>query len=212
MKNLLKHLLRENIFSEEYDAGTKKLYGYHVTGSHPETLKSIKTNGFRIGPGQMEGRGFYAFYLLERACGYSSKEYVTNRIIKFEISDLSKVLILDMEVAKEVLGNDYHIANQLDKMFGLDYCYEDCKKIYYDSFPTKEDYVKELYRIEEMQTRDIGPEFSTMHTLVFENSVNVINYGSYGLQYRINDVEIAKPIGYYDLERTTKNIIKYTDL
>jgi hypothetical protein len=212
MKNLIKQLLRETLFSEEYDATTKKLYGYHVTGSHPETLKSIIANGFRIGPGQMEGRGFYAFYLLERASGYSSKEYITNRIIKFEITDLSKILILDMDVAKEILGDKYHIANQLDKMFGLDYCYEDTRKITHDYFPTKEDYIKELYKIENMESRGIGPEFFTMHSLDFESSVNVINYGVYGLQFRINDVEIAKPIGYYDLEPTTKNILKYTDL
>jgi hypothetical protein len=211
MKNIIKQLLRENLFSEEYDSSNKTLYGYHVTGNNPKSLESIKANGFYVGLGKMEGQGVYGFYNLDRACGYSSKEGGTNRIIKFQITDLNRILILDMDIAKEMLGDDYHIANQLDKIFGLDYCFEDAKKVARDFFKTKEIYIEQLNKMENMESRWIGVELFTCHTLVFEGLVNVINYGSYGLQYRINDVEIAKPIGYYDLERFTKNILKYEE-
>jgi len=206
-KHIIKPLLSKYL-NEEYNTDNKKLYGYHVTGNNPKILEKIKDNGFYIGPGNMEGQGFYSFYNLDRACGYSSKEGVTNRIIKFEVIDISKILILDMDIAKEILGNNYHIVNQLDKMFGLDYCYSDYKKTG-GYLPTKEDYINELYKIEDIESRYVGAEFFTMHSLVFESSVNVLNYGAYGIQFRINDVEIAKPIGYYDLEPFTKNIIKY---
>jgi hypothetical protein len=203
MKVLIKKLLRENLLGEEYDG--HNLYGYHVTLNNPKTIESIKLNGFKIGGGDMEGRGFYSFYNLERACGYSSKQGSTNRIIKFKIVDINNILILEMNIAKEILGVEYHIVNQLEKIYGLDYCYNNS---IYTSL-TKEQYIDELNKIENMDARDIGPEFFTMHTKDFESKINVINYGSYGMQFRINDVNIVKPIGVYELEQFTDNIINY---
>lgn len=210
LTKIYKDLIKENLLGEEYSNGI--LYGYHVTTNNDETLDAIKNNGFSIGSGDMEGRGFYAFYDLDRAAGYSSKDGATNRIIKFKISDMSKILILDIDLAKEILGSEnYHIHMQLDKIFTIEKCYSDCKKVTTDLYPTIDDYINRLLEIEKTYYATVGAEFFTMHTLDFESSVNVINYGQYGLQYRINDIEIAKPIGYYDLKPFEKSIINYTE-
>lgn len=205
-------LFIKKLLKEEFNKMSNELYGYHVTGNNPETLEKIKMNGFKIGNGQMEGEGFYGFYYLERAAGYSSKQGSTNRIIKFKIINPSKILFLDMNVAKELLGNEYHIANQLEKCIdgGLDFCYSDHKSVFGDSvFSTKEEYIKNLYEIEKGYYAKIGQEFYELQSQDFENSANVMNYSTYGEQYRINDISLIKPIGYYELEPFSKNVINY---
>lgn len=211
--NIIKEEIK-NIYkiNEEYDSNNK-LYGYHVTIEN--SIEKIKNNGFLIGSGAMEGRGFYGFYDFERAAGYSSKEARTNYIIKFEITDINKLLILDMNIAKEIFNKyNYHIVNQFNRIFpnGVEYAYYDHIKVFkHTSFNTQYEYIKELYRIETKDNRAIGPELFTLQSKNFEDNINVINYGTYGLQYRLNDTNLAKPIGFYEMEPTTKNILNYTE-
>jgi hypothetical protein len=208
MKNYIKQLLRSGLIYEDYNLSSRTLYGYHVTTE--SAVDKIKNNGFLVGSGRMEGRGVYSFYDLDRASGYSSKEMKTNFIIKFKITDISKILILDMDIAKEVLGNLYHIHNQLENYFkdkgGLEFTYNDSKSIV--SWVDKNEYLSFLSKIELMDSRDSGPEFFTHHTSKLEDYINVINYGNYGLQYRINEPSIMKPIEYYELQPFTKKIIR----
>jgi hypothetical protein len=207
IKNIVSRILRE-----EYDNTSNKLYGYHVTLNNPETIETIKQNGFKVGKGNMEGQGFYAFYDLDRACGYSSKEHRTNYIVKFEITNISKLLILNMSIAYQLYGylNEHHIADQLERCLprGLISAYMDYKN--YQPSKTLQDYRKTLEELESHDPKEIGLEFFEMHTGDLSNYVNVVSYGTYGLQYRINDTSIAKPVGLYELEPITRNIINYT--
>jgi hypothetical protein len=198
------------ILREEYDNSINKLYGYHVTLNNPETIETIKQNGFKVGRGRMEGRGFYSLYKLDRACGYSSKEGSTNKIVKFEITDLSNLLILHMDLAKEILGGEYHLVNQLDKMYGLNNMYNDHLSVF-SSGLSKEEYITKLNSFETIfNYRELPYELFSFQSMDFEDNCNVLSYGQYGIQYRINDMSITKPIGIYTLNKFTAEIIDYT--
>ena len=201
----------QDILNEEYNQDNKSLYGYHVTLNNPQTINSIRNNGFTIGGGDMEGKGFYSFYDLNRACGYSSKEYRTNTVIKFEITDINKLLILDMDIAKEVFGEQYHIVNQFERCFpnGIDDTYNDYLSVYGPT-RTKEEYIQELYKLEEAGYQSIGFEIFTLHSMNFQDNINVLSYGQYGMQFRLNDTSITKPVGVYELEPFTTNITNFT--
>ena len=205
IKNIVSKILRE-----EYDNTSNKLYGYHVTLNNPETIETIKQNGFKVGRGRMEGKGFYSFYKLDRACGYSSKEGSTNKIVKFEITDLNNLLILHMDLAKEILGEGYHLINQLDKIYGLDNMYNDHLSVFTSGL-SKEQYIDKLNSFEtNFDYMELPYELFSFHSMDFEDNCNVLSYGQYGIQYRINNISVTKPIGMYTLNKFTPEIVDYT--
>ena len=138
MKDLYSELIRE-VLRESYEEG--KVYGYHVT--YEGALDSIFKNGFNVGQRSMQGKGFYSFYDLKTAIGYGLKDAsVGTFIVKFEITDTQKLLYLNMKIAKEILGSQYTLKDQLNKLYkddgGFYFFYKRKLSYGYDKKPIEE--------------------------------------------------------------------------
>jgi hypothetical protein len=199
MKGFIKQLLRENLLSEEFNNGI--LYGHHVTSIN--NWEDIKTNGLVVGSRAMQGKGLYAFYDYDHAVRYAMKGEVTNPIIiKFEITNPRRFIILNMDIAKEIFGaEEYHLENQIEQYFygGFDTFYEEVSKA--NPNMSIDDLKKVLIEIETNNTE------MKQKTFVFElipstlnDELNIIWNGNYGLEYRINRINLIKVLGYQNLK------------
>jgi hypothetical protein len=194
MKDIIKKLLRENIFTEEFVGG--ELYGYHVTSV--KNLESIKQNGLTIGHRQMQGKGLYGFYSYEHALRYAKKGEIKDPIIvKFYVTVPSRFLYLNMEIAKHVLGNDYRLMNQIEKYFygGFDEFYSEVLKA--NPNMSKEELVKTINKIENDNT-EMKQRTFVFHLIpsVVNDKLNIVWDGNYGLEFRINNPRLIKVVGY----------------
>lgn len=187
--------------TEEYDQGDNQLYGYHVTSK--EKLQSIFDNGLRVGDRSMQGRGFYAFYDFNHALQYLMKGEVRNPVmVKFLVTCKECLLFLNMNIAKQVLGDKYHLKNQLQEYFkfrgGLEFVLEDARRVY-DRNLTMGGLVAILDDIEvnnsEGNQRKLVFNLISNHT---NDRLNLVWNGNYGLEYRVNYVNMLEPIGYFD--------------
>lgn len=181
------------------------LYGYHVTSR--TKLEMIK-NGFTAGHRQMQGKGFYAFYDYSHAQRYANKGEVNDPVIvKFLIDCKRCLLYLNMDIAKAVLGQGYHLSQQVDEYFkyfgdtrsGLDFILKQANMVYRRDF-TMDDLIEKLNYIEENNSE------GNQRTFVFEmissdvnNVLNICWNGNYGLEYRINRMSLAIPLGYMEV-------------
>ena len=198
MKNYIKQLLRENLLNEEYDNGI--LYGYHVTSF--KNWESIKKDGLVVGTRAMQGKGLYGFYDYNHAIRYGMKGEISEPIIiKFEITQPSRFIILNMDIAKQVFGpNEYHLYNQIEQYFygGFETFYEEVKK----ANPTMsiESLIAKLNEIENDNT-EMKQRTFVFHLIPsnLNDRLNIIWDGNYGLEYRINRVDLAKVVGYKKL-------------
>ena len=190
--------LYEQVLAEEYENGA--LYGYHVTSM--DKLDFIKTQGFKVGPRQMKGKGVYSFYDFKRAVGYASKEISDDIIIKFLITNRYPLIILNTEIAKEVLGSEYHLRNQVNRHYwdgvkGLSGFLKLAKMVYKRDI-TLDELIEELNYIEENNSEMNQRIFwSDMIPSEVNDKLNILLNNVYGIEYRINRVDIMKPIGYY---------------
>ena len=190
--------LYEEVLREEYDNGI--LYGYHVTSMG--FLDSIKRYGFKVGSGQMQGKGVYSFYDFKHAKGYASKEISHDIIVKFVITNPSPIIILNTEIAKEVLGSEYHLRDQVnryswDGVKGLNGFLKLAKMVYKKDI-TLDELIEELNYIEENNSESNQRIFwSYMIPSRVNGKLNILLNNNYGIEYRINRVNIMTPIGYY---------------
>lgn len=198
MKNYIKQLLRESLINEEYSNGM--LYGYHVTSL--KNWENIKNNGLVVGGRAMQGKGLYGFYDYNHAIRYGMKGEISEPIIiKFEITNPSRFIILNMGIAKEVFGPDeYHLYNQIEQYFygGFETFYEEVKKA--NPSMSIDELKNILNQIEtdnaEMKQRTFV--FSLIPSTL-NDKLNIIWDGNYGLEFRINRVDLAKVVGYKTL-------------
>ncbi len=194
MKNLIKKLLHESLLQEELLGGS--LYGYHVTGK--KNLESIKQNGLSVGHRAMQGAGLYAFYSYDHAMRYAGKGEITDPIIiKFYVTSPNRFLYLNMGIAKEVLGADYHLMTQIENYFygGFDEFYQEVLKA--NPSITREEVIEKIQDIEtnnsEMKQRTLL--FSLIPSTL-NDKLNIVWDGNYGLEFRINNPRYIKVVGY----------------
>lgn len=196
--------LSQGQISEELGSDNN-LYGYHVTSR--TKLDSIK-NGFNAGHRQMQGKGFYAFYDYSHAQRYAMKGEVSDPVlVKFLIDCKRCLLYLNIDIAKAVLGQGYHLTQQVDDYFkyygdttsGLDFILKQANMVYRRNF-TMDDLIEKLDYIENNNSE------GNQRTFVFEmissevnNTLNICWNGNYGLEYRINRTSLAIPLGYMEL-------------
>ena len=202
-------IIKEEVykFNEEYNQGDKQLYGYHVTSK--ENLESILSNGFKVGTRQMQGRGFYAFYDYNHAVRYLMKGEVQNPVmVKFVVTCKNCLLYLNMDIAKQVLGEYYHLKDQLEQQFkyrgGLEFLLKEVQTVY-DKNMTMEDLIQKLNYIEE--NNDESNQRFFVFNMISTNTndrLDLVWNGNYGLEYRVNYVKILYPIGYYDFTTTDR--------
>lgn len=194
MKDIIKKLLREGLFTEEFVGG--ELYGYHVTSI--TNLDNIKSQGLKIGARSMQGKGLYAFYDYSHALRYARKGEIQDPIIiKFYVTNPNRFLYLNMDIAKQVLGDDYPLMNQIENYFygGFDAFYEEVLKA--NPSMSVDKLKAELDVIEKNNTE------SNQRTFVFSlipaylnDRLNIVWNGNYGLEFRINNTNYVKVIGY----------------
>jgi hypothetical protein len=210
MRSYIKKLLREGLIGEEYSDGV--LYGYHVTSL--SNWGSIKSGGLNVGHRSMQGKGLYAFYDYNHAVRYGEKgEIVDPIIIKFEISHPKRFLILNMDIAKKIYGDKYHLIDQINSYFygGLDRFYNDYVKL-----------VNHNMSIDDLKGKleDIVVNNSEMkqRTFVFNlipsslnDELNLIWDGNYGLEFRINNLNYIKILGYKNLDGNSEVTLSIKD-
>lgn len=205
MKKYIKQLLREGLVSEEYDG--HNLYGYHVTTK--SNLESVKVNGLKIGSRAMQGDGLYAFYDYSHAVRYAMKD--NNKdviIIRFSVLKPTRFLYLNMEIAKAVLGSEYHLMDQLENYW-------------YGGFNTFFDYVKQANpNMTEEELREIVHEIETTNTEMKQrtftfsllpsnvnDNLNIVWDGNYGLEYRINRLDYIDVDGYFVYDNEKRDFV-----
>lgn len=89
---------------------------YHRTKKPLEEIESNFTKGFKIGKGDMYGKGIYTNYELEDCFSEYSLEHYGEYIIKCKVS-LHGFLILDYDIANQVYGKDgYRLTDQFRRL------------------------------------------------------------------------------------------------
>jgi hypothetical protein len=194
MKYYIKKLLRESLMVEEYDDSS--LYGYHVTSK--DNIVSIRKNGLNIGHRAMQGRGLYGFYSYDHAVRYAGKGEVKDPVIvKFYVKAPNRFLYLNMEIAKEVLGDEYHLMTQIENYFygGFDEFYGEVLKV--KPGISREEVISKIEEIElnntEMKQRTF---LFSLIPKIFSDKLNIVWNGNYGLEFRINNTGLIKVVGY----------------
>lgn len=194
MENNIKTLLKKALLNEEYTEG--KLYGYHVTSI--TNLESIKQNGLNVGQRSMQGKGLYGFYDYDHALRYASKGEVNKPIIiKFYITSPNKFLYLNMDIAKDVLGDNHDLMAQINNYFygGFDEFFNQVKAT--NPNMTEDKLKNILQNIQDDNTEGNQRKF-LFHLIPDElnNKLNVVWNGNYGLEFRINNTRYVKVVGY----------------
>jgi hypothetical protein len=193
-KIIIQKLLREGLLKEY---STKPLYGYHCTPC--ENVDTIMKNGFKIGSRHMQGEGVYAFYNLDNeTIGYGTRHGGMDGfcIIKFVLTNSNRIFILNKEVAKEILGDDYDIVSQVIRIYGS-----------MEAFIEKCVMLRPEFRTEEYVVNKLKSDFENKNPMGFTNigssdiiKSGMIYDGEYGLQYLIRRPQIMRPIGWYEYE------------
>ena len=196
MIHIIKQIIKEQLKEEFID---NSLIGYHVTSV--QNLDSIKKQGFKIGQRKMQGKGFYAFYDYNHAKGYATKDIGFNgevAIVKFVVKNPNRILYLNMDIAKQFLGNNYSLLNQIEEYFngGFEEFYNNCLTPQYEKLSVEQ--IKDkLNQITENNTEGIQKTFLfDMVSMEISDNLNIVWDGNYGLEFRINNTNNLKPIGY----------------
>jgi hypothetical protein len=206
MIKLLDILKEVQSLNEEYTDG--QLIGYHITNK--SVVDNIAKDGFRVGERKMQGKGFYAFYDRKHAIGYAMKDAGDSGtvIVSFYVKNPEyNVLYLNMDIAKDVLGDEYHLKDQIANYFeykgGLTYFLEQVRL----GTGNKEHSMDEL--LEKLDDIESNNSEGNQRTLIFQmipadlnNSLNIVWNGNYGLEFRFNNVDKLVPFKYEELIKT----------
>lgn len=179
------------------------LYGHHVTTR--ANLESIRDDGFKIGHRSMQGKGIYAFYDLNHAIRYGRKGEIPDPIIiKFKITSPRTLIYLNMDIAKKVLGSEYSLKDQINRKIwdtgeGLEGFIKGVRLAYKRDI-TMDELIEKLDYIEthndEMTQRNF---WAMMIPSTWNDKLNIILDGYYGIEFRINHPKLMYVVGYYDL-------------
>ena len=190
--------------NESYDGGM--LIGYHVTNK--SVIDDIARDGFRVGDRRMQGRGFYAFYDRKHAIRYATKDAgdVGTVIVNFYVKNPEyKILYLNMDIARGVLGDGYHLKDQIQNYFerdgGLEYFLEQVRLGYNPDY-TMDELLMKLDDIEKNNSE--GNQRTLILSMIpmqLNDKLNIVWDGNYGLEYRINDLYRLVPFKYEELVR-----------
>ena len=210
LTKIYKDLLKESLLGEEYSNGI--LYGYHVTSL--KNWESIKQSGLNIGHRQMQGKGLYAFYDYDQAIRYGMKGEVSEPIIvKFEITSPERFLILNMDIAKAILGNEYHLINQIENYFygGLEAFYNEYVKLANPNMTLEQ--LKEKLTEIEVKNDEMKQRTFVFHLIPsnLNDRLNIIWNGNYGLEFRINNLKYVKVLGYKSIFNDSEETIMILD-
>ena len=189
-----------NIIKEEYDNMVLSLY--HVTVE--DNLDSIVKNGLRVGDRKMQGKGLYSFYDYNHSVRYAMKGSPYDIIIVkfiYPISDID--IILNKSIADKVYGvNDSSLVNQVnrvewDGIRGMEGFIRGVKMAYKRNI-TEQEVIDILDDIDN-DNSEINQRlfWGEMIPYDWNNKLNIILNGNYGIECRINDVDSAKVVGYY---------------
>lgn len=213
MEKNIKLLLKKALLNEEYAEG--RLYGYHVTSM--SNLESIKQNGLNVGQRSMQGKGLYGFYDYDHALRYAGKREIKEPIIiKFYITSPNRFLYLNMDIAKEVLGDNHDLISQINNYFydGFDEFFNQVKAA--NPSMTEENLKNTLQNIQDDNTE--GNQRKFVFDLIpaeLNNKLNVVWDGYYGLEFRINNTRYVKVVGYdvpnFYGKGTEKNKVSFID-
>lgn len=182
------------------------LYGYHVAPL--DSIDSIAKSGLKLGKRSMQGIGIYSFFDLDDAQAYANKDSSTKAIVKFELNDLSKVLIFSKTHAIEMLGEENaDIITQFDKVYGgfhnflRKYVYGNTHiMLWVDSIGGIES-LKDIMR--EKFNKDTEMSARTILFGMFpsgfldEIPTAIIFEGEYGLTLLVKQPEVINLVGYY---------------
>ena len=129
---------------------------------------------------------------------YAGKGEISDPIIvKFYITNPQRFLYLNMDIAKEVLGDGYHLMSQIENYFygGFDAFYDEVVKA--SPSMTREQLIAKIQEIENNNTE------MKQRTLLFSiipsnlnDRLNIVWNGNYGLEFRINNPRYVKVVGY----------------
>ena len=194
-----------NQLFEEFDG--YHLYGYHVTSI--SNLESIKKNGLKIGDRRMQGKGLYAFYDYEHATRYAMKgETLSPIIIRFSVLHPKRFLYLNMEIAKAVLGSDYHLMDQIENYwFGGFKTFFGLVKAANPNIT--EERVKEIIHTIETDNTEMNQRTFVFSLLPISanDELNIVWNGNYGLEFRINQLNYIDVDGYFVYDKTKKDFV-----
>lgn len=87
---------------------------YHRTRLTKDNLKLLN-NGFVPGDGQMYGRGLYSTYELKDQFNPNMDGYGST-IVKFQVTDTSKILVLDESEQRKLFGKPVSLLDQMKKI------------------------------------------------------------------------------------------------
>lgn len=196
--------------SEEYSNGI--LYGYHVTSL--KNWESIKNGGLTVGHRAMQGHGLYAFYDYDHAVRYGMKGEVSDPIIvKFEVTNPERFIILNMDIAKQILGSEYHLVNQIENYFygGLETFYNDYVKLANPNMSIEQ--LKEKLNDIEVNNDEMKQRTFVFHLIPssLNDKLNIIWNGNYGLEFRVNNLRYIKLLGYKSLKDDSEVSISIFD-
>jgi hypothetical protein len=202
-KRLIQKVLRKNLLKEEYDTSANTLFGYHITSE--SNIEGIKKTGLKIGGRRMQGSGLYAFYDYDHAMRYLMKGEVNNPVIvKFNITTPSRLLYLNMDIAKQVLGDEYHLVNQCENYFynGIDGLLEEVNKT--GRTLTRDELIAKLNKIEIDNSEGNQRDFCfSLIPSTLNDRLSIVWDGNYGLEYRINNLRIVNIIGITKINPST---------
>lgn len=108
MKNFKNWLFTEEVFPN------KTATVYHRTRSL-DNVENILSKGYKVGRGCHYGCGLYTNIELSSQFNQHMSIY-GNYIVKFKVTNLEKYLILPINIAKNILGKDYRISDQIKKL------------------------------------------------------------------------------------------------
>lgn len=170
-----------DLLLEEY-INDYTLYGYHVTTL--DRINDIKKNGFKIGHRSMEGVGFYSFYDYNKAVRYGMKDLSEKVvIIGFEILRPKNFIILNIDIAKKVFGEKYHLVDQLKRYYGsLEYVIEKLSGRYKNM--TMDEFVDLLNDVE-VNNKQVY-FWGEVLSVYLNDDINLIYDGTYGVHIRMN--------------------------
>lgn len=187
------------IIKEEYDG--IKLNSYHVTSK--DNLESIIKNGLRIGDRKMQGKGLYSFYDIKHAMRYAMKDNPNNVvIIKFSFPISGIDIILNKEIAEKVYGNNSSLIKQIkrinwDGIKGMEGFIKGIREVYKKNITEEEliNILEDIYNDNsEINQRKFWGE---MIPYTWNDKLNIILDGYYGIECRINSVHLIELESYY---------------
>ena len=127
------------ITEEIWQNGTATVY--HRTKK--EKIQSILSNNWQVGDGQWYGAGLYTTFALKSQftdymIGYG------DTLLKFKVKDLDKYVICSTSVARQILGKQYKISDQL-KNLNLSDLYTEEQIEDFDKMMSEEEYEVNYY-------------------------------------------------------------------